>query len=68
MSINEIINQLPHLSFEDRQLLISEAIELDDPPLSALEEELIERRLAEHHLDPKSSITIEELKRQILSR
>ncbi|HEY6803311.1 MAG TPA: hypothetical protein VI306_07015 [Pyrinomonadaceae bacterium] len=68
MSVTEIINQLPHLSFEDRQLLISEALELDDPPLSAVEEELVERRLAEHHLDPNSSIDIEELKRRVLSR
>jgi methyl coenzyme M reductase subunit C-like uncharacterized protein (methanogenesis marker protein 7) len=65
MSVNEIIDQLPHLSFEERQLLISEALELDNPPLSAVEEQLVERRLAEHHLDPKSAIDLDEFKRSI---
>lgn len=68
MSFNEVIAELPRLTFEERQILIRRALELDDPPLSAGDEELVEQRLAEHHGDPGSSIAMDELKRGIRSR
>jgi hypothetical protein len=68
MSVNDIIEELPHLTFEERQLVISKALELDDPPLSSLDEALIEERLAEYHQDPTSVIDLNELKRRLLSR
>ena len=55
MSFSEVLEALPGLSFEERQLLIRRVIELDDTPLSVSEEHLIESRLAAHHLDPTSS-------------
>jgi hypothetical protein len=63
MSFNEIIAELPRLTFEERQILIRRALELDDPPLSAADEELVEERLAQHHSDPSSSISLDEMKR-----
>jgi hypothetical protein len=39
--------------------------ELDDSPLSAADEALIEERLAEHHADPNSSIPLDELKKRL---
>ena len=68
MSFNEVIEELPRLTFEERQILIRRALELDDPPLSAADEELVENRLAEHHADPKSSIPLDEIKRRLRSR
>jgi len=68
MSFNEVIAELPKLTFEERQILIRLALELDDPPLSAVDEELVEARLAEHHADPSSSLPLDELKRSLRSR
>jgi hypothetical protein len=68
MSFNEVIAELPRLTFEERQILIRRALELDDPPLSATDEELVEARLAEHHADPSSSVSLDELKMRLRSR
>ena len=68
MSFNEVIAELPKLTFEERQILIRLALELDDPPLSAVDEELVEARLAEHHADPSSSVPLAELKDRLRSR
>jgi putative addiction module component (TIGR02574 family) len=68
MSFNEVIAQLPRLTFEERQILIRLALELDNPPLSAVDEELVEARLAEHHADPSSSVPLDDLKNRLRSR
>jgi putative addiction module component (TIGR02574 family) len=68
MSFNEVIAELPRLTFEERQILIRRALELDDPPLSAAEEELIETRLAAHHANPNSSVSLDEMKARLRSR
>jgi putative addiction module component (TIGR02574 family) len=68
MSFNEVIAELPHLTFEERQILIRRALELDDPPLSTTDETLVESRLADHHADPASSVPIDEMKRRLRSR
>ena len=63
MSFNEVIDEVPRLTFEQRQILIREALELDNPPLSAADEAFIEERLAAHHADPGSSISLNQFKR-----
>jgi putative addiction module component (TIGR02574 family) len=68
MSFNEVIAELPRLTFEERQILIRRVVELDDPPLSAADEALVEERLAEHHADASSSIPLDELKNRLRSR
>ena len=68
MSFNEVIAELPRLTFEERQILIRHALELDDPPLSAADEELVEERLAEHHANPSSSVPLDEMKTRLRSR
>jgi putative addiction module component (TIGR02574 family) len=65
MDFNEVIAELPRLTFEERQILIRRALELDDPPLSAADEELVEARLAAHHADPNSSVPLDEMKRRL---
>ena len=54
MSFNEVIEEPPRLTLEERQILIRCALELDDPPLSTADEELVEARLLEHHNNPSS--------------
>lgn len=68
MSLNEVIAELPRLTVEERQILIRRALELDDPPLSTNDEELVEARLAAHHSDPSSSIPLNDLKNRLRSR
>ena len=68
MSFNEVIDELPRLTFEERQILIRRALELDDPPLSAADEALVEARLAAHHVDPSSSVPLDEMKKRLRSR
>ena len=55
MSLSRVLEALPALTFEERQLLIRRVFELDDPPLSEADEALVESRLAAHHLNPTSS-------------
>ena len=68
MSFNEVIEELSRLTFEERQILIRRVLELDDPPLSPADEELVEARLAEHHSDPNTSVPLAELKDRLRSR
>ena len=68
MSFNEVIAELPHLTFEERQILIRRALELDDPALSPADENLVEERLAGHHSDPSSSVPLADLKDRLRSR
>ena len=68
MSFAQVLEELPALTFEQRQLLIRRALELDDPPLSESDEALVEARLAAHRDDPKSSVTLEEMKTRLRSR
>jgi hypothetical protein len=65
MTITQILDELPGFTFEERQLLIRRAIELDDPPLSEADEGFVEARLAAHHADPGSSLSLEEIKERL---
>lgn len=68
MSFAELLEELPRLTFEERQLLIRRAVELDDPPMSRVDEELVDQRLAAHHADPDSSVPVEEIKARLRGR
>jgi hypothetical protein len=65
MSLAELMEELPRLSPEERQLVILRALELDDPALSETDEALVEERLAGHRRDPSSSISLDALKARI---
>ena len=68
MSLSQVLKALPGFTFEERQLLIRRAMELDDLPLSEADETLVESRLAAHHSDPTSSLPLEKLKDRLRSR
>jgi len=40
MSLSEVLEALPTLTFEERQILMRRMIELEDPPLSEADEAL----------------------------
>jgi putative addiction module component (TIGR02574 family) len=68
MIFYNVIEELPTLTFEQRQLLIRKAIELDDPPLSEEDKALIDARLAVHRADPDSSLPLDEMKARLRTR
>ena len=68
MSLSQVLEALPSFTFEERQLLIRQALEMDDLHLSEADEALVESRLAAHHKDPTSSLPLETLKEHLRSR
>jgi hypothetical protein len=68
MSFTEVLQELPGLTFEQRQLLVRRALELDDPPLSDTDESLVDSRLAALREDPSSALSLEEMKSRLRSR
>lgn len=68
MSFNEVLHELPALSVEQRHLLIRRALELDDLPLSAEDETLVESRLAALHDAPASAVPLDEMKTRLRAR
>ena len=68
MSFAEVLQELTALTFEQRQLLIHRAMELDGSTLSPEDEALVEQRLAAHHADPSSSLPVDEVKARLTAR
>jgi len=55
------------MSFDQRQLLVRRALELDDAVLAPQDEALVEQRLAEHRRNPKSAVSLDEMKSRLRS-
>lgn len=68
MSFNQVLAELPKMTFAQRQNLIRHALEMDDSPWSAADEALVEARLAAHRANPASSVPLEKMKRRLRSR
>jgi hypothetical protein len=68
MSFTEVLEELPGLTLEQRQLLIRRALELDEPSLAPQDEALVEDRLAKHRQDPESAVPLETMKTRLRSR
>ena len=68
MSFADVLDQLPTLTFEQRQLLIRRAVEIDDPPLTPKDESLIDSRLSALREDPESAVPLDEMKARLRSR
>jgi hypothetical protein len=64
MSFTEVLNELSTLTFEQRQILVRRALEIDDSPLSPEDERLVDLRLAAMHESPDSAISLDEMKRK----
>ena len=68
MSFAEVMQQLPVFTLAERQMIVRQALELDDPGLSAGDVALVEERLAAYHADPSSAVSLDEMKRRLRSR
>ena len=68
MSFAEVLEELPTLTVQQRQMVIRCALELEEPPLSDAVEALVETRLAGHRQNPASSVPLDEMKRRLRSR
>lgn len=68
MSFTEVLAELPALTVSERQLLIRRALDLDDPALSAADEAVVEKRLADHRQNPGSAVSLDEMKTRLRSR
>ncbi len=67
MSFAEVLKELPTLTVEQRQLIVRSALELDDAPLSAADESLVESRLAALRDAPASAVTLDDMKARVRS-
>ncbi len=61
MSLNEILEAIPKLSFAERQQLVRRAIEADDD-LTPREEAVLEQRLKDFRADSHDGVAAESLK------
>lgn len=68
MSFVEVLQELPALTFEQRQLLVRRAMELDDQPLSEADESLVGNRLNALRDAPSSAVSLDEMKALLRSR
>lgn len=68
MSFTEVLQELPALTFEQRQLLIRRALELDDPLLSDADESVVESRLNALRDAPASAVSLDEMKARLRTR
>ena len=65
VSLAEMLNQIPKLSFAERQQLIRCAIEVDDPDLTKEEEALLGKRLEDFVPDQTSGTSLKDLTEQV---
>ena len=68
MSFTEVLAELPAMSVAERQLLVRRALDLDEPALSAEDEALVEKRLADHRRNPGSAVPLDEMKTRVRAR
>ena len=68
MSFTEVLQELPTLTFSQRQQLVRHALDLDDMPLSRADEALVEERLAAHRRNPASAVPLKTMKSRLRSQ
>lgn len=68
MSFAELLDELPALTVEQRQMVIRSALELEEPPLSEADAALVETRLAARRANPASAVSLDEMKRRLRSQ
>jgi len=68
MSFAEVLQELPTLTLSERQLLVRQALALDDPALSSADEALVGKRLAAHRKNPASAMPLATMKSRLRSQ
>jgi len=62
MSFAEILEEIPNLSFAQRQELVRRAISLDDDDLTPAETALLDARMEDFRRNPEAGIPLEQLR------
>lgn len=68
MSLNEILAEIPKLSFAERQELVRRTIELEDEEITPEEKAILDERLADFRRNPNSGLPAEQLKTEVSRR
>jgi hypothetical protein len=68
MSFAEVLQKLPKLTAEQRQILVRRVMELEETPLSADEDAIVGSRLASHRQNPESSVPLDQFKSRLRRR
>ena len=68
MTFEEILEELPKLTPEEREAVMQRALELDESPFTPEEAALIEKRMAEHRANPDSAIPYDETMERVKKR
>ena len=68
MSFAELLEELPTLTLQQRQMVIRRALDLEKPGLNEADEVLVEIRLEGHRQNPGSSVPLDEMKRRLRSQ
>jgi hypothetical protein len=68
MSFTEILEEIPNLSFAQRQELVRRAVALDDDDLTPEEHALLDARMEDFQRNPETGIPLEQLQEHIARR
>ena len=68
MSLTEILDEIPKLSFAERQKIIHRTLEIEENDLSPEEKQILDQRVAEFRRDPDSGVTADQLKSELSRR
>lgn len=68
MSFAEVLEELPALTFEQRQMVIRKALEVDETPLSPRDERIVEERLEKLRQNPDSAVSMDDMNARLRRR
>jgi hypothetical protein len=68
MSFNEMLDEIPNLSFAQRQELVRRAVALDDEELTREENALLDARMEDFQRNPGTGLSLEQLEEHIVQR
>lgn len=68
MTFAEILDEIPKLSFAERQELVQRAIALDDDDSNEAENAILDARIEDFERNPDEGIPLEQLKGHVQAR
>jgi putative addiction module component (TIGR02574 family) len=68
MSFAEILEEIPNLTFAQRQELVRHAMAPDEETLTPAEHNLLDARMEDFRNDPNAGISLDNLREQIATR
>ncbi|MEI9894834.1 MAG: hypothetical protein WDN28_13355 [Chthoniobacter sp.] len=68
MSLAEILDEIPKLSFAERQELVRRAIAVDEVKLTAEEESILDARMEDFRRNPDTGVPLHEVREQVRKR